>query len=142
MATIPADAASTTPSRRSGPRRRRITGRVVLYVSLVLFTLALLFPFYWMFVVSVRPDRDLLNVKLNPFYPHHWTFKNYTHLFADTQFVRWTINTTVVAVGSTALSLVASIFAGYALGRLRFRGANTLGLGIFLAYLVPPTLLF
>ncbi len=144
MAIAPAQAPAQAPS-MSGTHmvvRRRVLRRILLYAALAIFTLALLFPFYWMFIVSVRPDKDLLNVKLNPFYPHHWTLKNYTHLLSDTEFLRWTWNTTVVAFGATTLSLIASIFAGYALGRLRFRGGNTLGLGIFLAYLVPPTLLF
>ena len=48
----------------------------------------------------------------------------------------------VVTVGATALSLVCSILIGYALGRFQFRGGNTIGIAIFLLYLVPPTLLF
>lgn len=143
MATIPAE----LEARGGGPqlvqtRRGRISSRVLVYGYLILFALVLLFPFYWMAIVSIRPDRDLLNTKLNPFYPHHFTLKNYTHLLKDTQFLRWTWNTTFVAVCSTALSLFASICAGYALARLRFRGASSMGLGLFLAYLVPPTLLF
>jgi multiple sugar transport system permease protein len=48
----------------------------------------------------------------------------------------------VVTFGATVVSLFCSVLIGYALGRLRFRGGNTLGVAIFLAYLVPPTLLF
>jgi multiple sugar transport system permease protein len=136
-------ASAALPARTTATRTRWRPGRrFVTYVCLAFFVLALLFPFYWMAIVSIRPDRDMLNTHLNPFYPHHWTLKNYTHLFKDTQFFRWTWNTMVVAVGATALSLAASILGGYALGRLRFRGGNAMGLGMFLAYLVPPTLLF
>ena len=60
----------------------------------------------------------------------------------ETEFPRWIWNTLVVTVGATALSLFCSILIGYALGRFRFRGGNTLGIAIFLLYLVPPTLLF
>jgi len=143
MATVPAIHPAGAAGNQAIPVKRRFKlSRFWLYICLAAFVLILLFPFYWMAIVSVRPDRDLLNTKLNPFYPHHWTIKNYTHLFGDTQFLRWTWNTLVVAVGSTALSLTASVCAGYALARLRFRGGNTLGLGLFIAYLVPPTLLF
>ena len=60
----------------------------------------------------------------------------------ETEFPRWIWNTLVVTAGATALSLFCSILIGYALGRFRFRGGNTLGIAIFLLYLVPPTLLF
>ena len=64
------------------------------------------------------------------------------YLFQNTDFPSWLKNTLIVSVVSTALSLVCSVFIGYALARLRFPGSNFLGVGIFLAYLVPPTLLF
>ena len=60
----------------------------------------------------------------------------------ETDFLRWTWNTLVVTVAATILSLFCSVLIGYALGRIRFRGGTVLGLAVFLAYLVPPTLLF
>ncbi|MGI8550352.1 MAG: carbohydrate ABC transporter permease [Dehalococcoidia bacterium] len=120
-------------------RRRR---SAFTWMELLLFGGILLFPFYWMLIVSLKPDSDLFNQKLDPFFLRHVTISHYTYLFQHTDFLRWTFNTTIVAIGSTALSLSVSILAGYALGRLRFRGGNFLGLALFLAYLVPPTLLF
>ncbi len=118
---------------------RRILGQ---YLPLLLYVVFLLFPFYYMLVVSLRPDSDLFNIKLNPLLPTHVTLDHYTYLFQNTDFVRWALNTTVVTIGATILSIACSILIGYALGRVRFPGANFLGLAIFLAYLVPPTLLF
>jgi multiple sugar transport system permease protein len=115
---------------------------VQLYIPLVFFLLFLLFPFYWMLIVSLKPDADLLNTKLNPFLLYHVTIKHYTYLFTNTNFLRYVWNTMVVTVGSTVLALFCSILIGYALGRFRFRGGGFMGSAIFLAYLVPPTLLF
>jgi multiple sugar transport system permease protein len=117
---------------------------VRLHIPLVLYGIFLLFPFAWMLLVSVRPDQDLLRTELNPFIPRfaRMTLDHYRYLFEETEFVRWTINTFAVTVVATILSLFCSILIGYALGRLRFRGGTFMGLAIFLAYLVPPTLLF
>jgi multiple sugar transport system permease protein len=115
---------------------------VSLYLPLTFFMIFLLFPFYWMLVVSLKPNSDLLNTAINPFVLTSITIDHYTYLFTDTAFVRYTINTLVVTVGSTVLSLGASILIGYALGRFRFKGGGFMGTAIFLAYLIPPTLLF
>jgi multiple sugar transport system permease protein len=112
------------------------------YVPLGVFVVLLLLPFYWMLIVSFRPDRDLLATDRNPFLITSVTLRHYRYLFEETDFVRWTQNTIIVTVGATLLALACSILIGYALGRYRFRGGNVLGAAIFIAYLVPPTLLF
>ena len=113
-----------------------------LYLPLALYLLFLLFPFYWMLIVSFKPTNDLFDMKFSPFWIQQFTLENYLYLFQNTDFLTWLKNTLIVSVVSTTLSLICSIFIGYALARLRFPGSNFLGLGIFLAYLVPPTLLF
>ncbi|CAN5676386.1 carbohydrate ABC transporter permease [soil metagenome] len=112
------------------------------YLPLGIFAVLLLFPFYWMLVVSFKPDRDLLNTSSNPFLLTSATLAHYRYLFEETDFLRWTQNTLIVTVGATLLALFCSVLIGYALGRYRFHGANVLGAAIFIAYLVPPTLLF
>ncbi len=121
-----------------GLSRRILT----FYLPLALFATFLLFPFAWMLVVSLKPDNELLDTSVNPFVTLHATLDHYRYLFTDTDFLRWTWNTAVVTFAATAISLVCSVLIGYALGRFRFRGGNVLGVAIFLAYLVPPTLLF
>lgn len=113
-----------------------------IYLPLLAYLIFLLFPFYWMLIVSFKPTTDLFNLQFNPFWIQHFTLDNYLYLFQDTDFPSWVKNTLIISVVSTTLSLVCSIFIGYALARLRFPGSNFLGVGIFLAYLVPPTLLF
>jgi len=113
-----------------------------VYLPLSAYLIFLLFPFYWMLIVSFKPTTDIFNLHYNPFWIQHFTLDNYLYLFKSTEFPSWVKNTLMVSVVSTTLSLVCSILIGYALARLRFPGSNFLGVGIFLAYLVPPTLLF
>ena len=70
------------------------------------------------------------------------TLEHFRYLMRETIFLTWAYNTLYVSILSTAISLVTGIMAGYALSRLRFRGAGGIAVGIFVTYLVPPTLLF
>ncbi|CAD5373830.1 ABC-type sugar transport system, permease component [Rubrivivax sp. A210] len=120
-------------------RRRKI---VTTYVPLAVFLFVLLFPFYWMVITSVKPDKELLSRDGNPFWVIEPTLAHFKKLLFDTAYPEWLWNTVLVSVVSTFASLVASVLAAYAIERLRFRGAKQTGLAIFLAYLVPPSILF
>ncbi len=122
----------------------RLPRRVfTLYLPLAVFIFVLLFPFYWMTTTTFKPDEELYDyTHFNPFWIVHPTLMHIHKLFFETSYPRWLINTMVVAVASTALSLFASVCAAYAIERLRFTGSRYVGLAIFLAYLVPPSILF
>jgi len=116
---------------------------VTLYIPLFVILIVLLFPFYWMALTSIKPDEQLIDMnKFNPFWVVHPTFKHISKLLFETQYPRWLWNTMYVAVGATTLSIIASVLAAYAIVRLRFKGADTVGVLIFFAYLVPPSILF
>jgi multiple sugar transport system permease protein len=121
-------------------RARRV---VMLYVPLACFVLILLFPFYWMALTAFKPNAELYDYKtFNPFLIGSPTLENVRKLLFDTAYPRWLWNTMLIAVASTFLSLFTSVLAAYAIQRLRFRGSNYVGLAIYLAYLVPPSILF
>ena len=116
---------------------------VTLYLPLFVILVVLLFPFYWMALTSIKPDEQLIDMNTyNPFWVVHPTFKHISKLLFETQYPRWLWNTMYVAVGATMLSIIASVLAAYAIVRLRFKGADTVGVLIFFAYLVPPSILF
>jgi multiple sugar transport system permease protein len=116
---------------------------VTLYLPLAVILFVLLFPFYWMALTSIKPDEQLIDMNTyNPFWVVHPTFKHISKLLFETQYPRWLWNTMYVAVGATTLSIIASVLAAYAIVRLRFKGAETVGILIFFAYLVPPSILF
>jgi len=115
---------------------------VTLWVPLTVFLIVLLFPFYWMVVTSVKPDDELLSREGNPFWVHAPTLAHIKKLFFDTGYPEWLWNTMLVSVVSTFVSIACSVLAAYAIERLRFRGSRYVGMSIFLAYLVPPSILF
>src|SRR6516225_8637909 len=116
---------------------------VTLYLPLGLIVLILLFPFYWMALTAIKPDEQLLDMdRVSPFWTTAPTFKHIHKLLFESHYPEWLWNTMYVAVASTVLSIVASVLAAYAIVRLRYRGANLIGGLIFLAYLVPPSILF
>ena len=115
---------------------------ITLYIPMGVFLFVLLFPFYWMVVTSVKPNAELLSRSGNPFWVLAPTLAHFKKLIFDTPYPEWLWNTVIVSVTSTILSLACSVFAAYAIERLRFKGSRGVGLGIFLAYLVPPSILF
>ena len=101
------------------------------------------FPFYWMLLTTFKETRDLLNPNNNPFlFNDPPTLEHLKLLFEETLYVQWLWNTAWVGVLVVAITLLLAIPAGYALARLTGRAGEQLGIGIFLTYLVPPTLLF
>ncbi len=128
-------------SARNTPSRLLLRG-LTIYLPVLLVLVVILFPFYWMLVTSFKANAELSNIRINPFYPHMPTLDHYRRLLTQTAYSRWFWNTTYVAICSTAISMVISILAGYALARLRFRGSSLFSGAIFVVYLVPTTLLF
>ena len=116
------------------------------YLPLILFVVVLLFPFYWMIITTFRPDGELYrpwNAANNmPFWTNKPTLEHIYYLFEETNFGRWMFNTMLIALVSTIISLFCGVLAGYALARLNFPWAGSLGTLIFITYLVPQTLLF
>lgn len=101
------------------------------------------FPFYWMLITTFKETRDLLNTENNPWlYNDPPTLEHLDVLFTETLYVQWLINTAVVGVAVVLITLVLAVPAGYSLARLPGRWTQHLAIGIFLTYLVPPTILF
>jgi multiple sugar transport system permease protein len=114
-----------------------------LWLPLGLMLFFLLFPFYWMVTTTFKSDAELYDFKhFNPLWVAHPTLDHVRKLFLETDFPSWWVNTMLVTVASTLVSLAMSVGAAYGVERLRFRGSNYVGLAIFLAYLVPPSILF
>ena len=138
-AAVPATTDSTGMNYLNTLPRRVVT----IYLPLAIFLIVLLFPFYWMGVTTFKPNEELYNFQEhNPFWISSPTLANVNKLLFQTDYPAWLWNTMLVAVSATVLSIFASVLAAYAITRLRFKGAQTVGLLIFLAYLVPPSILF
>lgn len=122
---------------------RRWGFRIGHFGVIALFTVFSAFPFYWMLITTFKSTRDLLKRGNNPFiYNEPPTLDNLRVLFFDTLYVQWLVNTLFVGALVVGITLLLAVPAGYALARLTGRWGEQLGIGIFLTYLVPPTLLF
>ncbi|HEY2218577.1 MAG TPA: carbohydrate ABC transporter permease [Gaiellaceae bacterium] len=114
--------------------------RLFQYGVVVPFAILLAFPFFWMAVTSLKPQGEVYDLsKTWRFSP---TLENYGYLFHHTGYVRWIRNSTLVGLAVVLITLLVAVPAGYALARLSGRFGRSLGVAIFLTYLVPPTLLF
>ncbi|HHD64189.1 MAG TPA: carbohydrate ABC transporter permease [Desulfobulbaceae bacterium] len=116
---------------------------VTVYVPLVVFIILLLFPFYWMGLTTLKPDTELLDLnRFNPFWVTMPTLAHIKKLLFQTSYPRWLWNTMLISVLSTFISIFCAVLAAYAIERLRYKGSRFIGMAIFLAYLVPPSILF
>jgi multiple sugar transport system permease protein len=140
---IPRDATPTASDSTGMAYLESLPRRVVtVYVPLGAFLFVLLFPFYWMAITAFKPNEELIRRDGNPFWVQNPTLAHIKKLLFDTAYPEWLWNTMLVSVVSTFLSIACSVFAAYAIERLRFRGSRYVGMSIFLAYLVPPSILF
>jgi multiple sugar transport system permease protein len=125
-----------------GPRRSRLT-RVGRWIIVLGFAALLAFPFYWMGITAFKQTGDLYNIENNPFiFNAAPTLAHLKLLFEETLFLRWFWNTTLAGAAVVAITLLLAVPAAWALARLTGQWGQQLGIGIFLTYLVPPTLLF
>ena len=114
--------------------------RALSYGIVIPFAIVLAFPFVWMAVTSFKPEAQVYDpTKVWSFHP---TVASYSFLFHHTGYLRWLRNSTFVGLMVVLITLVVALPAGYALARLSGRVGRSLGVAIFLTYLVPPTLLF
>jgi len=113
---------------------RRILGRTLFFGLVAVIILYAVFPFYWAIVSSLKTGSALFVVEL---VPERVTFENYVALFREQPFARNILNSLVVATIATGLSLLLSLSAAYALGRLRFRGRRVVLLGILSVSMFP-----
>jgi multiple sugar transport system permease protein len=122
---------------------RRGREKLLTYLVVGPFAIVLAYPFYLMAITTFKTNHDLYNNDNNPLiFNDPPTLKNLDFLFTETQYVRWLANTVIVGIVIVFITLVIAVPAGYALARLSGGWGQTLGVGIFLTYLVPPTLLF
>lgn len=124
-------------------RLKRWAGRGGHFGIVAAFAAFCAFPFYWMLITTFKDVHDLINTANNPFlFNNPPTLDNLRVLFFDTQYVRWMLNTLEVGVAVVIITLLLAVPAGYSLARLSGRWGRQLAIGIFLTYLIPPTILF
>jgi multiple sugar transport system permease protein len=123
--------------------RQHIARRIGVYVAAILAALLCAGPFLWSLITAFKQNRDLYNPENNPFiFNRPPTPDHVKYLFTDTAYLTFAWNTLWVGILVVLITLVLGLPAAYALARLDRPWSGPLGIGIFLVYLVPPTLLF
>jgi multiple sugar transport system permease protein len=113
------------------------------FFGVAFFVILAAFPFYWMVITAFKQNSDLYDVSNIPFWFNEPpTLEHLVYLFKETLFARWLLNSLIIGLCVTAITLVTAVPAGYSLARMTSRKGEALGIAIFLTYLVPPTLLF
>lgn len=125
----------------------RLLKQIGLYSAAAAFTGLAVFPFYWMLVTAFKEDNDLyvaatMRSHIPWIFNEPPTLEHFQYLLGDTAYLAWVRNTILVGAAVVVITLVLAVPAGYALARLTGRWGERLGIGIFLTYLIPPTLLF
>src|SRR5262249_37553678 len=121
---------------------RRYAG-LVLRLAAAATAILLSFPFYWMLVTTFKRTSDLYDLKNNPLlFNEPPTLEHWRFLFAETLYPRWLGNTLAVGAAVVVITIVLAAPAAWGLARLTGRWGERAGIGMFLMYLVPPTLLF
>jgi ABC-type glycerol-3-phosphate transport system permease component len=143
MATIDLASGEQVAHQRRRAARRYVQARVGVYIAAVFAALLAAGPFVWATITMFKQDQDLYRRANNPFvFNLSPTFKHVDYLFSSTSFTTFLWNTIWVGLLVVAITLAVALPAAYSLARLDMRWSSALGIGIFLVYLIPPSLLF
>ena len=112
------------------------------YTALSIFVVIFLVPPFYMVMTSLKSSAEISAEKGNPWYAHNPTLDNFIELLTNAAFLRYLFNSIWVTVLVVIISMVIAIMAAFSLSRMGFKGAETISTGVFLTYLVPPSLLF
>jgi multiple sugar transport system permease protein len=132
----PAGSAPLVP--RAATRR---AGYGMMYALLGALLVFELLPFYFIFVTAFKTNLQIQQIE-SMFWPSPWTLDHFRYLFTEIPFTNWYVNTIVVALISTAVSVFVASLGAYGLVRLKWRGASLLGASVLIAYLMPTALMF
>jgi multiple sugar transport system permease protein len=115
---------------------------VPFYLLLGAVIVIFLFPFYWGFITSLKFEVEIYDFSGNFLLPKNPSLENYATLFKTPRYFIWFWNTFFVSTVTTVASVIVSVMAGFAIARLRFRGAALAGTLVFITYLAPKNFLF
>nr|BFE59789.1 ABC transporter permease subunit [Dactylosporangium thailandense] len=143
IALIAAGVGRVTSALQAGGRRRAsaVVSRLGSGLALAALLVFVLAPLYWIAVTAFKSEGQIV-MRVHDLWPTPWTLEQFGDLFTTKPFGRWYLNTVLVSLASTAVALVCAALAGYALARLRFRGAQGFTVTVLLTYVMPGALLF
>ena len=130
------DAGKTVDSIKRGQKITSIITTIITYAFILALALTVLFPFYWMIITSLKQKSEI-EATTQTFFPTIVMWSNYTYVFQVFDFSNYMWNTIVVAIFSTAGTLLTTIFAAFAFARLNFKGRDTLFMVFLMTMMIP-----
>ncbi|MEO6060309.1 MAG: ABC transporter permease subunit [Thermoflexales bacterium] len=122
-------------------RQRDTVSKLIAILAIMPFFLFVVFPFFWIVVTAFKGELQIQQ-RVSLFWPQPWTLDQFNSLLNGTKFTTWFGNTVMVALATTVISVVLAALGGYALARLKFRGASLMTTVLLVTYLLPASLLF
>ncbi|MCC6457794.1 MAG: ABC transporter permease subunit [Caldilineaceae bacterium] len=129
------------PKGANSKKRDEALSGLLRGIGLALLLCFVLFPFYWILITSFKSDLQI-SQRTSIFWPGPWTTEQFYSLFYEQPFTVWFTNSTIVAISTTALSVLIAALGAYALARLKFFGAQTMQTLLLITYLLPGALMF
>jgi len=120
---------------------KKSVAKSVKILLIIFFLIIILFPIYWIFIASITPSKSFLPVNVSWLIPKEVTFDNFLSILSKSSFITYYMNSLIVSIVATILTLIVSSMGGYSLGRVKFRGRNFIGQLVLVTYLVPSILL-
>ena len=117
-------------------RAVKIVVQVLLYTFLAIMALIVVFPFYWMIISSLKTTVEY-RLPVPTLFPQKIMWSNYVEAFSAANLGRLFINTVIVGIVSTLLSLVITILSAFAFARLEFKGKNALFAALLATMMIP-----
>ncbi|MEU7903246.1 carbohydrate ABC transporter permease [Actinoplanes sp. NPDC049118] len=136
LATAPVESGRVVapPADRRHRRQSRLAW-IARHSIAIALAVMFLTPVVYLFLISVMTSDAALT---SDYWPNTWHFENYVRVFEVTPLPRYLLNTVIYAVSATALMLLSSVPAAYALAKLRFRGRNVMFLAVICVMMLPP----
>jgi multiple sugar transport system permease protein len=116
--------------------RANIVWTIVGAIAAIVLAVLWAFPLLWALSTSLRPELETVSSRFH-WLPQHWTFDAYTRTLGAGNVVRWLVNSFIVALGVTVVTMAISLMAAYAFSQLRFRGRGVLFGIAMLGFLLP-----
>lgn len=131
----------TQPRSTTGRELRKISFRGLEYLGLAVVSLAVAFPVYWLVLTALKAGGQFLAGDLSSLSPTSLTGRHFETVLSDPRLLRYLLNSCIVAIATTGITITVSSLAAYALARLEFRGRRLLARGMLFTYVVPSVLL-
>lgn len=131
-----ADSGKTVDTIKRADRIGHIITTTIVYILLIALALTVIFPFYWMIITSLKSNSEVEQIN-QTFFPSIVMWSNYVYVFDSFDFLKYMKNTIVVAIFSTAGTLITTIFAAFAFARLKFKGREPLFLVFLMTMMIP-----